>query len=679
LGCSPAYPSQRTTRPVDRSLLCVPSRSGVLCFVFVSSTEQHQDRHRVDGLLKPESLVPTINTFSSRLSQFNFDFFVMIVVDLLHEFELGVWKSLLTHLVRILHACGPHAVLEFNKRFRDVAPFGRSTIWRFARNVADMSKLAARDFEDILQCCIPCFDGLFPAPHNDTILELLYVMAYWHSLAKLRMHTDSSLKLLELATTLLGQRIRFFAEDTSKHFRTIETDKEYRARMRATQRRCEKAAGTVSSNPGPALSDAATSVASMGSKQPRSFSLQTSKLHALGDYVRQIRQFGTTDSFSTQAGELQHRVVKGWNDRTNQNNAVPQIVKIDVREAVHNRMSNAILAAETEGDSQDVTGINYIDTDLQQHHHIGEDESGSKIWLGDWLHQRREDPAYHDFLPKLKAHLLAQLRGIPMAGDEIEFTRNELNEINIQFGHIFPHATARFHYTSYDVHREQDTINVNGQRRYIMLRSNKDTADGELAYPYWYAKVLGIYHANVFYKNERKPHRMEFLWVRWFGCDPKWTSGASALRLDRIGFIPAGNTAEFGPAFGFVDPQHILRACHIIPAYSQGRTTKLLGRSGARDLPDGDWLNYYVMRFVDRDMMMRYTGLGVGHMNEAGFPTERGKLPVVGEEGDIPIAISQDGLVEEEGVSEHGYLHEDRDTEGEDEDGEGYMADLYEY
>ena len=28
----------------------------------------------------------------------------MMVVDLLHEFELGVWKTLLTHLIGILHA-----------------------------------------------------------------------------------------------------------------------------------------------------------------------------------------------------------------------------------------------------------------------------------------------------------------------------------------------------------------------------------------------------------------------------------------------------------------------------------------------------------------------------------------------------------------------------------------------
>jgi len=35
--------------------------------------------------------------------------------------------------------------------FRQISSFGSSTIRRFTHNVADMKKLAARDFEDILQ------------------------------------------------------------------------------------------------------------------------------------------------------------------------------------------------------------------------------------------------------------------------------------------------------------------------------------------------------------------------------------------------------------------------------------------------------------------------------------------------------------------------------------------------
>jgi hypothetical protein len=85
----------------------------------------------------------------------------------MHEFELGVWKALLTHLVQILYSVGAAAIQEFNYRyvlsslhavrahqsslsFRQINPFG-STIRRFTDNVADMKKLAARDFEDILQ------------------------------------------------------------------------------------------------------------------------------------------------------------------------------------------------------------------------------------------------------------------------------------------------------------------------------------------------------------------------------------------------------------------------------------------------------------------------------------------------------------------------------------------------
>ena len=42
----------------------------------------------------------------------------MLVVDLLHEFELGVWKGLFTHLIRILYAEMPRGGLveELNNR-----------------------------------------------------------------------------------------------------------------------------------------------------------------------------------------------------------------------------------------------------------------------------------------------------------------------------------------------------------------------------------------------------------------------------------------------------------------------------------------------------------------------------------------------------------------------------------
>jgi hypothetical protein len=92
----------------------------------------------------------------------------------MHEFELGVWKALLIHLVRILHSLGSQHIQEFNSQyvvpnflnlhhpklsvylsFRQITPFGRSSIRRFTHNVTDMKKLATRDFKDILQ--VICF------------------------------------------------------------------------------------------------------------------------------------------------------------------------------------------------------------------------------------------------------------------------------------------------------------------------------------------------------------------------------------------------------------------------------------------------------------------------------------------------------------------------------------------
>lgn len=42
------------------------------------------------------------NAFSTKLSQFGFNLFSMLVVDLMHEIELGVWKAIFIHLLRIL-------------------------------------------------------------------------------------------------------------------------------------------------------------------------------------------------------------------------------------------------------------------------------------------------------------------------------------------------------------------------------------------------------------------------------------------------------------------------------------------------------------------------------------------------------------------------------------------------
>ena len=43
------------------------------------------------------------------------------------------------------------AILSISTRYRDIPTFGRDTIRKFSRNTSEMKKLAARDWEDILQ------------------------------------------------------------------------------------------------------------------------------------------------------------------------------------------------------------------------------------------------------------------------------------------------------------------------------------------------------------------------------------------------------------------------------------------------------------------------------------------------------------------------------------------------
>ncbi|TFK58999.1 hypothetical protein BDN72DRAFT_781342 [Pluteus cervinus] len=72
----------------------------------------------VEDDLKATSAVPTFNAFVRRLGD-NFDPFGILVVDLLHEFEIGVWKTLFTHLIRLLYAAAPHEqlVVNLNERY----------------------------------------------------------------------------------------------------------------------------------------------------------------------------------------------------------------------------------------------------------------------------------------------------------------------------------------------------------------------------------------------------------------------------------------------------------------------------------------------------------------------------------------------------------------------------------
>jgi hypothetical protein len=63
--------------------------------------------------------------------------------------------------MRILQAIGGNVVQALNKRYRQILPFGNGVIRRFTGNASAMQKLAARDFEDLLQVRTPWLHDIY--------------------------------------------------------------------------------------------------------------------------------------------------------------------------------------------------------------------------------------------------------------------------------------------------------------------------------------------------------------------------------------------------------------------------------------------------------------------------------------------------------------------------------------
>jgi hypothetical protein len=138
-----------------------------------------------------------------------------------------------------------------------------------------------------------------PEPHNKALTSLLFRLAEWHALAKLRMHTESTLTQMEKVTSILGRQLRDFCNITCKAFRTTELPKEAEARARKETHRQAKHAPKPSSEAPPAEKPPKATAVPKG-KKAKTLNLFVYKLHALGDYTATIRLFGTTDSYSTQ-------------------------------------------------------------------------------------------------------------------------------------------------------------------------------------------------------------------------------------------------------------------------------------------------------------------------------------------------------------------------------------------
>ncbi|EMD41493.1 hypothetical protein CERSUDRAFT_90057 [Gelatoporia subvermispora B] len=363
---------------------------------------------RVNIILNDASFTPTHNAFSEHLSQYGMNYFNIFLVDLLHEFELGVWKSVFSHLMRILYAKGGNVIQILNERFHAIPTFGRDTICKFHRNVSAMKKLAARDWEDLLQCMMPVCEGLLPEPHNSMVLDLVYTLATWHARAKMRMHMESSLDHLEATTTLLGKELCRFQKKTCAAYNTKELPQEEAARGR-------RHAAMVQKN---TLQGVAPPKALKGAKR-KEFNMNTPKIHLLGHYAEIIREFGMSDNYTTQHGELGHHALKDRYPQTNKHHFLLQLAKIEARKRairmlikrrckVMQEANKNLRVAHKKGKAQQrLHGAeSKAKRDPAAHYHIAKNSKESCDITG-WLSEHEGDAALKDFYVLLQDHLLA--------------------------------------------------------------------------------------------------------------------------------------------------------------------------------------------------------------------------------------------------------------------------------
>ena len=273
--------------------------------------------------------------------------------------------------------------------------------------------------------------------------------------------------------------------------------------------------------------------------------------------------------------------------------------------------------------------------------------------------------------------MLSRLRGLPYDGNESEYTLDKRAKVIFNKDRIYLHNTLRVNYTTYDVQRKQDLIRP---QSHIMVLSREDSED---RHPYWYARVLGIFHAEVSFLGtpQVKQQVMRFLWIRWMGLQTGYRFGWAKRRLPRVGFICDEDT----PMYSFLNPAEVLRSIHLLPVQSQGYSeveknsidplsySKKLTKEF--DWYDVNWcvLNFsnlscikvILLRFADRDMFMRYRGGGIGHTSTCtthpDLLSERENIENVGdwdgsEDVDVPNDEEEDyedllqESLEEEGI-----------------------------
>lgn len=130
-----------------------------------------------------------------------------------------------------------------------------------------------------------------------------------------------------------------------------------------------------------------------------------------------------------------------------------------------------------------------------------------------------------------------------------------------------------------------------------MTLGHEDEEEGTTWHPYWYAKVIGIFHVIMRRSGRMETERMDFLWVHWFGRDLDHEGGFETRRLHRIGLTDKEDTTSYG----FLNPSDVLRAVHLIPAFHPNQTSvdsELDDSDDATSVQEYYYISMYVIEFI---------------------------------------------------------------------------------
>lgn len=320
---------------------------------------------------------------------------------------------------------------------------------------------------------------------------------------------------------------------------------------------------------------------------------------------------------------------------------------------------------------------------------------------------RGNDGSKQDFIPKLKQHLLPRILWL-LGHEELPSDPDAWTDVVLEEDdRIYSHKIMRMTFTTYDVRRDEDVIHVDTPQCNVMLLNAeydaRCSASVDRSHPYLYAKIVGIYHANVRYLGNHPDgtrslasHRMDFALAHWY----KLLGPREEFTLDRLALSPL----DCDTALSFVDPEDIIRAVHIIPQFSLGKKEvdgiqkSVLVGTGAQDFWNAYYLNRSVVshlfirrqlagwadpdivrRFADRDLFMRYQyGMSVGHtyMQKPNFP--QATVPTIPPSFDYHLTAPASSQPETEGSgsdSSSSAVAMDPPEDGEDDEDEDVGSD----